>query len=59
MAVDPVCGKEVLPHNAEWMIWYRDTPYYFCSEPCHVKFDRNPAKYRERALAQRESEAIY
>ena len=42
MAIDPVCRDPVNPHTAFWMIWYKGTPYYFCSEDCHLKFDRSP-----------------
>ena len=59
MAVDPVCGMALNPHTAFWMIWYKGTPYYFCTEECHMAFDKEPEKYRERALEKRESERIY
>src|SRR3989475_13258053 len=59
MAVDPVCGKPVNPHNAYWMIWHKGTPYYFCGEDCQLKFDHKPEHYRFRALDRREKESIY
>ena len=59
MAVDPVCGKPVNPHNAYWMIWYKGTPYYFCGEDCQLKFDHKPEHYRLLALDRRQKEAIY
>ncbi len=59
MAVDPVCGTRVNPHTAFWMIWYKGTPYYLCSEECQTTFDRHPGRYREKALERRESERIY
>ena len=59
MAVDPVCGASVNPHNAFWMLWYKDTPYYFCGEDCHMKFDRRPEKFRKKMLERREKEAIF
>ena len=59
MALDPVCGAPVNPHNAFWMIWYKGTPYYFCGEDCHMAFDRHPEKYRLKALERREKERIF
>ena len=59
MALDPVCGASVNPHNAFWMIWYKGTPYYFCGEECQMKFDRHPETYREKMLERREKERIF
>jgi Cu+-exporting ATPase len=59
MALDPVCGVAVNPHTAVWMLWYKGTPYYFCSEECHMAFDLHPETYRKRALERREKGAIY
>jgi len=59
MAVDPVCGKPVNPHNAYWMIWYKGTPYYFCGEDCQLKFDHKPEHYRLLALDRRQKESLY
>ena len=59
MALDPVCGVEVNPHTASWMLWHKGTPYYFCNEDCHMKFDRRPEMYRQKAFERRESERIY
>src|SRR6266571_4213180 len=50
MAIDPVCGKPVNPHNAYWMIWYKGTPYYFDNEDCQLKFDHKPEHYRLATL---------
>lgn len=59
LALDPVCGVEINPHTAFWMIWYRGTPYYFDAEDCQRKFDRKPEHYRQLALERREAERIY
>jgi YHS domain-containing protein len=59
MALDPVCVKPVNPHNAYWMIWYRGTPYYFCSEECQLKFDHKPEEYRQLVLDRRQTKAVY
>jgi len=58
MAVDPVCEKPVNPHNAYWMIWYKGTPYYFCSEECQLKFDYKPEHYRVHTLERRQNQAV-
>ena len=57
MAVDPVCEQPVNPHNAFWMIWYKGTPYYFCSEKCQISFDRKPEQYRHLVLSRRQKVA--
>jgi YHS domain-containing protein len=59
VAIDPVCEKPINPHNAYWMIWYKGTPYYFCSETCQLSFDRNPEQFRMKALERRGNEAVY
>ncbi len=59
MAVDPVCEKPINPHNAYWMIWYRGTPYYFCSEECQLAFDQKPEHFRQLVLDRRTKEAVY
>lgn len=59
IAIDPVCEQPINPHNAHWMIWYKGTPYYFCSEKCQLAFDRKPEHYRQLALERRAKEAIY
>ena len=59
MAIDPVCGKPVNPHNAYWMIWYKGTPYYFDTEDCQLKFDHKPEHYRLATLDRHEKQAVY
>lgn len=59
MAVDPVCEQPINPHNAYWMIWFKGTPYYFCSEECQLSFDRQPEHFRQLVLARRAKEAVY
>jgi YHS domain-containing protein len=58
VAIDPVCGKPINPHTAYWMIWYKGTPYYFCSEPCQLAFDRKPEEFRLKALDRRGGKAV-
>lgn len=46
-AVDPVCGMGVDPRKAELKkSSYEGLTYYFCSELCKGKFDKNPEQYR-------------
>jgi Cu+-exporting ATPase len=45
MAKDLVCGMEVDEEKATASSLYKDKKYYFCSEACRVKFDKNPEKY--------------
>ena len=59
MAIDPVCGKPVNPHNAYWMIWYKGTPYYFDTEDCQLKFDHKPEHYRLATLERHQKQAVY
>lgn len=44
-AVDPVCGMLILQSAAAAMQSYCGHPYYFCSEECLVKFDKDPTQY--------------
>jgi Cu(I)/Ag(I) efflux system membrane fusion protein len=47
-AVDPVCGMTVDPQEAAAagrQAEYKSTTYYFCSDDCKQKFDKEPAKY--------------
>jgi len=44
-AKDPVCGMSVKPADARFKSEYRGKTYYFCSEGCKQKFDKEPAKY--------------
>ncbi len=49
MAVDPICKMEVDPKTAQWKSTYNGKEYYFCSPGCKKTFDKNPAKYAEKA----------
>jgi Cu+-exporting ATPase len=42
---DPVCGMNVKPADAKFNSEYQGKTYYFCSESCKQKFDKEPAKY--------------
>ena len=42
---DPVCGMDVSPEKAAGKSEYQGQTYYFCSEHCKKKFDKEPEKY--------------
>jgi len=44
-AVDPVCGMQVETANAPAHLIYLDSPYYFCSDRCRDRFDRDPDRF--------------
>jgi len=54
---DPVCGMDVDPHATEHRSEHDGRPYYFCSAGCKAKFDDNPGKYVDAALAPRQAPA--
>jgi P-type Cu+ transporter len=44
-ATDPVCGMTVKPADAKFKSVYKGRTYYFCSQGCKLKFDKDPAAY--------------
>lgn len=48
---DVVCGKAIL-RPTEYMVPREGAAYYFCSESCRQKFERNPTHYA-RPLGER------
>ena len=52
--IDPVCGMNVPPGNAEFVNNYQGRTYYFCAEACRKAFEANPKKYLERKPAKPE-----
>lgn len=42
---DPVCGMEINSEEAEATSVYNGKTYYFCSQTCKNKFDKDPKKY--------------
>jgi P-type Cu+ transporter len=42
---DPVCGMVIEPAKAAAETTYRGQTYYFCSQECKAKFDKDPQKY--------------
>lgn len=45
MAVDLVCGMEVMDKAGAPKSEYMGKTYYFCSVGCKKAFDKNPSKY--------------
>jgi YHS domain-containing protein len=45
MAKDPVCGMNVEEQRAAGTSQYQGRSYFFCSNSCKEKFDRNPEQY--------------
>lgn len=42
---DPVCGMDVENPSEEWSFDYHDKMYYFCSDKCFEKFQKDPKQY--------------
>ena len=49
MALDPICGMEVLPEEAAGSSRYKGVEYYFCAVSCKEAFDKSPERYKEGA----------
>ncbi len=45
---DPVCNMQVDEKNAAGQSDYQGQTYYFCSQNCKQKFDRNPQQYAKQ-----------
>ena len=45
---DPVCNMQVDEQSAAGRSQYQGQDYYFCSQDCKQKFDRNPEQYAEQ-----------
>ncbi len=44
---DPVCGMKLDPATSKLKVEYKGKTYYFCSDTCKTKFEKEPAKYAE------------
>jgi len=51
MATDPVCGMMVDTHAGRPRYDYAGQTFHFCSEGCRTKFEREPARYLDKASA--------
>jgi Cu+-exporting ATPase len=45
MTKDPVCGMEVDEKTASQTSTAGDHTYYFCSDACKTRFDKEPEKF--------------
>ena len=52
---DPVCGMGVDPQKAGKKSEYKGQRYYFCSDQCKGKFDRNPEQYSGQNVSKNET----
>jgi Cu+-exporting ATPase len=62
MGLDPVCKMEVNPASAEAQSEWGGQSFYFCSQECKERFDREPERYidetdRAQARAHRADNA--
>lgn len=48
MAVDPVCRMELSEKDASGKAEYKGKTYYFCSDGCKEKFEKDPEKYSSK-----------
>lgn len=46
---DPVCGMTIDSDTAAGQATHQGQTYYFCSEQCRARFEREPSKYVEGA----------
>ncbi|MEF9426032.1 MAG: heavy metal translocating P-type ATPase [Candidatus Mariimomonas ferrooxydans] len=51
MVKDPVCGMEIEEKDALGMSEYKGKIYYFCSEVCKDKFDKNPSAFIDTGIS--------
>ena len=43
--IDPVCGMKVDDQKAAGQSTHEGKTYYFCSQGCKSKFEKNPKQY--------------
>jgi YHS domain-containing protein len=51
VSIDPICGKPVVDQDSESVEYKRKT-YYFCSEKCRRRFERQAEKFHVAELAR-------
>ena len=49
MARDPVCNMEVNEQSAQAQSKFQGQNYYFCSQECKEKFDKEPGQYAKKS----------
>lgn len=45
MVKDPVCGMQIIKNEAAFVFHYEGKSYYFCSQKCKGKFEKEPKKF--------------
>jgi YHS domain-containing protein len=45
---DPVCGMKIDPAKAKGKAEHQGKTYYFCSDDCKARFEKEPAKFAEK-----------
>jgi Cu+-exporting ATPase len=45
---DPVCGMEIDKEKARGSANHMGRSFYFCSESCQKKFEKEPMKYMDK-----------
>jgi Cu+-exporting ATPase len=45
---DPVCGMEIDKEKAKGPASHMGRSFYFCSESCQKKFEKEPMKYMDK-----------
>ncbi len=48
MTKDPVCGMDINENQAKAKTDYKGRTYYFCSDSCKQKFEKNPSSTQKR-----------
>jgi len=48
MQKDPICGMAVNEKIAKYKSDYKGKTYYFCSQICKTKFDKDPSKFASK-----------
>jgi YHS domain-containing protein len=48
---DPICGKRVDPGGAQ-AVEYKKRKYFFCSDRCKERFERQAERHRVQDLAR-------
>ena len=48
MEKDPICGMVVDEKTAKYKSDYKGKTYYFCSQYCKTKFDKDPSKFASK-----------
>jgi YHS domain-containing protein len=49
VAIDPVCGMEVVKEGARWSSEHEGTTYWFCGKGCMLEFGDDPGRFLDPA----------